>query len=131
MPRNVAAKTSSRDPLKTVADALDTAVKAAKDGAADAKATAGKVLPAAGRFLSRFVYTTSYTFSYGVVFPAMMLAKSIPPNNAVVHGLVDGAHAANDLVVQMKHRRLEPPAEPVRSRSRTTKAPKAKRKTTR
>jgi hypothetical protein len=61
----------------------------------------------------------------------MMLAKSIPPNNAVVHGLVDGAHAANDLVVQMKHRRLEPPAEPVRSRSRTTKAPKAKRKTTR
>ena len=32
MPRNVAAKTSSRDPLKTVADALDTAVKAAKEG---------------------------------------------------------------------------------------------------
>ena len=96
MPRNVAAKTSSRDPLKTVADALDTAVKAAKDGAADAKATAGKMLPAAGRFLSRFVYTTSYTFSYGVVFPAVLLAKSIPPNNAIVHGLVDGAHAAND-----------------------------------
>ena len=128
MPRNVAAKTSSRDSFKTVADALDTAVKAAKDGAADAKVTAGKVLPAAGRFLSRFVYTTSYTFSYGVVFPAMLLAKSIPPNNAIVHGLVDGAHAANDLVVQMKHRRLEPPAQPVRSRTRMTKA---KRKTTR
>jgi hypothetical protein len=131
MPRNVAAKTSSRDPLKTVADALDTAVKAAKDGAADAKATAGKVIPAAGRFLSRFVYTTSYTFSYGVVFPAMMLAKSIPPNNAIVHGLVDGAHAANDLVVQMKHRRLEAPPQPVRSRTKTTKATKAKRKTAR
>jgi hypothetical protein len=58
----------------------------------------------------------------------MLLAKSIPPNNAIVHGLVDGAHAANDLVVQMKHRRLEPPAQPVRSRTRTTKA---KRKTTR
>ena len=116
MPRNVAAKASSRDPLKTVADALDTAVKAAKDGAADAKATAGKVLPAAGRFLSRFVYTTSYTFSYGVVFPAMLLAKSIPPNNAIVHGLVHGAHAANDLVVQMKHRRLEAPTQPVRAR---------------
>jgi hypothetical protein len=128
MPRNVAAKTSSRDPLKTVADALDTAVKAAKDGAADAKATAGKVLPAASRFLSRFVYTTSYTFSYGVVFPAMLLAKSIPSDNAIVHGLVDGANAANDLVVQMKHRRLVPPVEPVRSRIRTTKATKAKRK---
>lgn len=128
MPRNVAAKTSSHDPLKTVADALDTAVKAAKDGATDAKATAGKVLPAAGRFLSRFVYTTSYTFSYGVVFPAMLLAKSIPPNNAIVHGLVDGANAASDLVLQMKYRRLEPPTQPVRSCAAKTKG---KRKTTR
>ena len=71
MPKSVATKTSARDPLKTVADALDVAVKAAKDGAAEAKTTAGKMLPAAGRFLSRFVYTTSYTLSYGVVFPAI------------------------------------------------------------
>src|SRR5271169_7225375 len=104
MPKNMAAKTSSGDPLKTVADALDTAVKAAKDGAADAKATAGKVLPAASRFLSRFVYTTSYTFSYGVVFPAVLIAKSIPANNAVVHGFVDGAQAASDMVDQLKSR---------------------------
>ena len=128
MPRTVAAKTASRDPLKTVADALDTAVKAAKDGAADAKATAGKMLPAAGRFLSRFVYTTSYTFSYGVVFPAMLLAKSIPPNNAIVHGFVDGAHAASDQVSQIKNRRLESPPKPSRARTKTTKG---KRKTTR
>ncbi len=128
MPKNVAAKTLSRDPLRTVADALDTAVKAAKDGAADAKATAGKMLPAAGRFLSRFVYTTSYTFSYGVVFPAVLIAKSIPANNAIVHGFVDGAHAASDTVVQMKTRRLEPPAAPARTRTRSTKT---KRKTTR
>jgi hypothetical protein len=128
MPKNVATKTSSRDPFKTVADALDVAVKAAKDGASDARATVGKVLPVAGRFLSRFVYTTSYTFSYGVVFPAVLIAKSIPTNNAVVHGFVDGAQAANDAVVQMKNRRLEPPVVSVRSRARTTKA---KRKTTR
>jgi hypothetical protein len=128
MPKNVAAKTLSRDPLRTVADALDTAVKAAKDGAADAKATAGKILPATGRFLSRFVYTTSYTFSYGVVFPAVLIAKSIPANNAIVHGFVDGAQAASDTVVQMKNRRLEPPVAPARSRSRSTKA---KRKTAR
>jgi hypothetical protein len=128
MSKNVAAKTSSRDPLRTIADALDTAVKAAKDGAVDAKATAGKMLPAAGRFLSRFVYTTSYTFSYGVVFPAVLIAKSIPANNAIVHGFVDGAHAASDTVVQMKTRRLEPPAAPARTRTRSTKT---KRKTTR
>jgi hypothetical protein len=134
MPKNIAAKASSRDPLKTVADALDTAVKAAKDGAADAKVTAGKMLPAAGRFLSRFVYTTSYTFSYGVVFPAVLIAKSIPVNNAVVHGFVDGAQAANDMVLQVKNRRLQSPVAPkspgaaIRTRTRTTKT---KRKTTR
>jgi len=122
MPRNVAAKPLSRDPLKTVANALDTAVKAAKDGAADAKATAGKMLPAAGRFLSRFVYTTSYTFSYGVVFPAVLIARSIPANNAMVHGLVEGAQAANDKVVEIKRRRPAPPPEPVRSRTKTTRA---------
>ena len=98
MAKIMATKISNRDPLKTVADALDVAVKAAKDGAVDAKATAGKMLPAAGRFLSRFVYTTSYTLSYGVVFPAILIAKSMPGNNAVMHGFVDGANAANDMV---------------------------------
>ena len=98
MPKSIATKISTRDPLKTVADALDVAVKAAKDGAVDAKVTAGKMLPAAGQFLSRFVYTTSYTLSYGVVFPAILIAKSMPANNAVVHGFVDGAKAANEMV---------------------------------
>jgi len=112
MAKKPAAKASSRDPLKTVADALDKAFKAAKGGTADAKTAAGKALPAAGRFLSRFVYTTSYTFSYGVVFPAVIIARSIPTNNAVVHGFVDGARAASDTVDQWKHRHLEPPAEP-------------------
>jgi hypothetical protein len=121
MAKTQGTRASSRDPLKTVADALDTAVKAAKEGATDAKATAGKALPAAGRFLSRFVYTTSYTFSYGVVFPAIMIAKSIPTNNAAVHGFVDGARAASDMVDQLKHRQLESRVQPSRSPSRSTK----------
>ena len=61
-----------------------------------------KALPAASRFLSRFIYTTSYTLSYGVVFPAVLIAKSIPSDNALVHGLVDGAKAASDTVDQWK-----------------------------
>jgi len=126
MAKTPAAKVSSRDPLKTVADALDTAVKAAKVGTADAKKAADQAFPAASRFLSRFVYTTSYTFSYGFVFPAVMIAKSIPANNAVVHGFVDGARAASDMVDQLKHRQLDAPAEPLASRSRSTKR---KRKT--
>ena len=126
MPRNVAARTTSRDPLKTVADALDSAVKAARDGAADAKVAAGKAFPAAGRFLSRFVYTTSYTFSYGIVFPTVLIAKSIPTNNAIVHGFVDGARAASEMVEQVKHRQLEPPTVAPPSRTRSSKV---KRKT--
>ena len=106
MSENVAAEASSVDPLKTVADALETAVQAAKDGAADAKATVEKALPAASRFLSRFVYTTSYTFSYGIVFPAVLIAKSIPTNNAMVHGFIDSARAATETVEQLKSRQL-------------------------
>ena len=68
-------------------------MQAAKDGAADARATVDKVLPAASRFLSRFAYTTSYAISYGVVFATVLLAKSIPTNNAVVHGMVDGTQS--------------------------------------
>jgi hypothetical protein len=127
MAKSVAAKKAT-DPLKTVAAALDTAVKAAKDGAADARATAGKAIPAAGRFLSRFVYTTSYTFSYGIVFPAVLIAKSVPANNALVHGFVDGARAASDTVDQMKGRQFELPAKAPRVPARSNKG---RRKTTR
>jgi hypothetical protein len=90
------------DPLRAVADAMDAAVHAVKEGAADAKETAAKAVPAVGLYLSRFVYTTCYTLSYGVVFPAMFVAKSIPTDNAIVHGLVDGARAATDMVVELK-----------------------------
>ena len=109
MSENIATGRLSGDPLKTVAEALETAVQAARDGAADARATVDKVLPATSRFLSRFAYTTSYAISYGVVFPTVLLARSIPTNNAVVHGMVDGARAAADMVEQMKNRQAASP----------------------
>jgi len=121
-----AANSSSPDPLKAVADALDKAVKKAKSGAADAKAATGKALPAAGRFLSWCVYNTSYVLSYGVVFPAVVIAKSIPANNAVVHGFVDGARAASETVDQWKHRQLEPPAKSRPSPAKSTPAARPK-----
>jgi hypothetical protein len=96
----------SSDPLKTLADALETAAQAAREGAADARATVNRVLPEANRFLSRFVYNTCYTFSYGLVFPTVLLAKSIPSNNAAMHGFVDGAHAAMEMVDQLKPHQL-------------------------
>jgi hypothetical protein len=90
------------DPLKAVADALDTAVKATQEGAEKARATAAEAIPAAGEFLTRAVYKTCYSISFGVVFPTVLIARSIPKNNAVVHGLIDGAQAAKDLVQEMK-----------------------------
>jgi hypothetical protein len=96
------------------------AVQAAKDGASNAKATAGNVVPAAGRFLSRTVYTMSYSLSYGFVFPVAFIAKSMPADNAVMHGLVDGARAANDWVDDLKHRKPEAPAPAKRGRPRAS-----------
>ena len=85
------------DPLKSVADAMETAVQAARDGASDARAAVDRAIPAISQFVSRFVYTTSYSISYGVVFPAMLIARAVPKDNALVHGLVDGARAAREM----------------------------------
>ncbi len=73
---------------------LSTISRAARDGAADAREMANRVIANTSLFLCRFVYTTSYTISYGVVFPATLLARSIPVDNAAVRGLIDGARAA-------------------------------------
>ncbi len=84
------------------ADALSTITRAARDGAADAREMAERVWANTSLFLCRFVYTTSYTISYGVVFPATLLARSVPLDNAAVRGLIDGARAATDKVHQIR-----------------------------
>jgi hypothetical protein len=106
MARKPAVDAPSSDPLKTVADAMEHAVEGMKDGFSDATARADKALPAVNRFVSRFVYATCYTISYGVVFPSVLLARSIPKNNPIVHGLVDGAHAAVGKVDEVKKRKI-------------------------
>jgi len=70
---------------------MGSAVQSVRDGASEA-------LPAVGRFVSRVIYTSSYAVSYGVVFPVMVVVRAIPKDNAMVHGLVDGAMAARDTV---------------------------------
>jgi hypothetical protein len=90
------------DPLKAVADAMDAAVEAAKQGAIKAGETATGLAPVAGQAISTAVYKTSYAISYGLVFPALLIARTVPANNAFVHGLVDGARAAIDTVKDTK-----------------------------
>jgi hypothetical protein len=90
------------DPLKSVADAMEAAVLAAKDGASQARESVANAFPEAGNMLARLAYNTSYAISYGLVFPAVFVAKSVPQNNALIHGLADGARAAIDTVSEMR-----------------------------
>jgi hypothetical protein len=99
---NEAVNAVGHDPLKSVADALDAAVKAAKDGVEDASASASNALPAVGNFLSALTYKTCYAVSYGIVFPTVLVVRAIPKENAAVHGLIDGARAALDVVDEMR-----------------------------
>ncbi len=87
-------ETPGREPNDAHPGRLQLARRAAREGAADAQAAADRILSASGLFLSRFVYTTSYTVSYGIVLPATLVARSIPRDNAAVRGLIDGAAAA-------------------------------------
>jgi hypothetical protein len=97
----------TQDPAGSSASALDLVTQAARDGAADARLAADRMWEATGRFTARLVYTTCYTASYGVVFPAMLLARAIPRNNEAVRGLIDGAQAAILKVDQIRGRSIE------------------------
>jgi hypothetical protein len=96
------------EPLAVPSNTIDLMARGAKDGAADAREMAERVWSGTSLFLSRFVYTTSYTLSYGVVFPATLLARSIPRNNAAVRGLIDGAKAATEKVDQIQAHESHP-----------------------
>jgi hypothetical protein len=84
----------SRDSVASSAGTLDLVARAARDGAADAQVAATQAWDATSLFASRLVYSTCYSLSYGIVFPAMLLAHSIPRDNEAVRGLIDGAQAA-------------------------------------
>jgi hypothetical protein len=80
------------------ADLAGSAFESARHGATELRERVVEALPAAGHFLGRVVYKTSYALAFGVTFPVMMVVRVVPKDNAVVHGLVDGAIAARDRV---------------------------------
>jgi hypothetical protein len=89
---------SNHDPIDATTRTVKLAMQAARRGAADAREAVGRTWPATGRFVSRLVYTTCYATAYGVVFPTLLLARSVPPNSAAAKGLNDGAAAAHQKV---------------------------------
>jgi hypothetical protein len=96
----------SNDPLRSVADALDTAVQGAKGGVEDVRAAASGALPDLSRFFSGLTYKTCYAVSHGIVFPTALVARAIPKENTAAYGLIDGARAAIDMVKEMKAKSL-------------------------
>jgi hypothetical protein len=89
---------SNHEWIPSAPGTLDLARRAARDGAADAREAAERTWAAASLFASRLVYTASYSIAYGVTYPTMLAAQAIPKDNALVRGLVDGAHAALEKV---------------------------------
>lgn len=68
--------------------------EAVQEGTAQAKQTAAEVLPAVGKLASKTLYGTCYYAAFGVTFAALTIAKLIPTDSPVAHGLHDGAEAA-------------------------------------
>jgi hypothetical protein len=87
----VASSAESPHPLAAAAEAI-------RKGSADAERHASEMMPAIGAFLCRVAYSTSYAVSYGAVFSTLFVVQAVPKDNALVHGLVDGAQAARDAV---------------------------------
>ena len=88
----------SSAPLHNSGNVVDSALVAVRQGVYDAQERISGAIPAIGQFMSRLVYTSCYGLSYGVVFPVMLVARMVPKDNAMVHGLVDGAIAAREQV---------------------------------
>ncbi len=64
--------------------------------------------------LGRMAYRASYGLSFGVVYPFAMLARAVPRENAMIHGLHDGAIAARDEATALWNRQAGPSeSEPI------------------
>jgi hypothetical protein len=90
--------------LKSVSTAIATAAEAVRDGTSDALARVKQALPAAGEYVGRFAYSSCYYLSYGVVFPTLFVTSFLPGCGTIADGLVDGAAAANDVIVDMREK---------------------------
>jgi hypothetical protein len=44
--------------------------------------------------VNKGIYSSAYGLAFGVSFPVLLIAKSLPRNNCIVWGFIDGAKAA-------------------------------------
>src|SRR5438874_2358357 len=92
------AQTDAAEPLRSAREAVGSAIETVRHGASDAQERIIGFMPTLGQFVGRVAYTSGYGLSYGIVFPVMLVARIVPMNNALGHGLRDGASAARERV---------------------------------
>lgn len=68
--------------------------EAVQEGTVQAQQAAADLLPAVGEFAAKTLYGTCYYAAFGVTFAALTIARLIPTESPVAHGLHDGAEAA-------------------------------------
>jgi hypothetical protein len=76
----------------------NSAVPAVQQDEGQTPATISESTHTGDGFMNRLLYRSSYLLSFGVVYPVMLVVHVVPKNNAIVHGLVDGALAARQQV---------------------------------
>lgn len=88
------------DPLRSISDAMRDAIHTASEDATKARERIRDA--GVGQSLSRFAYTSSYMVSYGIVYATVFVAKSIPQDNPIVEGFIDGGRAALEALNEAK-----------------------------
>ena len=99
------------DPLKEVARVMLLASKAQGDDVSKGGTAMDTTISGTADFVSRFVYSTFYFASYGVVFPTLFVASTVPGLGQVASGLVEGANAASEAVKERKAKHARRNAE--------------------
>jgi hypothetical protein len=102
---------SATDPLQAIAEAMALAADAMGDDNSKGGTTMESTIAGTTSFISRFTYSLFYFTSYGVVFPTMFVASTVPGLGQVAAGLVEGANAASDAVNKRKAKQAQRRAE--------------------
>ena len=89
------AVTVNETTAETATNFLATTKSAFESGIADARASVEETWPKITDAVGKGMYNSAYGLAFGVTFPILLLAKSIPQNNCIVWGFVDGARAAS------------------------------------
>ncbi|MBU1190109.1 MAG: hypothetical protein KKA36_02265 [Gammaproteobacteria bacterium] len=91
-------KEAAEDVRDETVAAAEGIADALRQGASDAAKSADHLLPKVGNLVSKAIYSTCYYGSYGVVFAALTVARILPKDSTVIHGLEDGADAARQAI---------------------------------